>query len=282
MNKWVMISLVAILMVGTIFNGVLYFQQSGDLDDAFAEISSLEGDVLNLQLGNTSLQQDVNLLEDANATLAGTIAGLNDDITAIEEVSGLPVPNIVSAVEPSVVLIYVAGYGFSASGSGIIVTNDGYVVTNHHVIDDATTIEITTMDGEVYSATVIGTNSGRDLALLKITSTKTDFTPIAMGTAEDIIVGESVIAIGYPLGPYLMPGAATFTQGIISAMRALDGYDYVQTDASITHGNSGGALVNNEGKLIGINSSGYGDGLGLNFAIPIDEILVFIGIYITL
>jgi serine protease Do len=180
-------------------------------------------------------------------------AGLPGQVS--QQASGMQIKDVIVMVEPTLVRIDITAPGFSAAGSGVIVDAAGYVLTNQHVIDSATTIKVTVMSGDSYEATVVKSDSDIDLALLKISSNRTDFTVALLGSAEDIFVGEDVLACGFPLGPDL-PGPASFTRGIISAFRTFQGSDYIQTDVTINPGNSGGAVVNLEGKFLGIPTAG--------------------------
>ena len=159
------------------------------------------------------------------------------------------------------------------SGSGIIISNDGYVVTNQHVIDGATEISVILNTGEECVATLIGADAKSDLAVLKIE--KKDLPAAVLGNSENVKVGELAVAIGNPLGQEL---AGSVTAGVISAVNrtmTVDNkvYNLIQTDAAINPGNSGGALVNQFGEVIGINtiklSSESVEGIG--FAIAISE-----------
>lgn len=178
-----------------------------------------------------------------------------------------------------------------ASGSGVIISTDGYIVTNNHVVENADKIEVKLTDKRVLEAKLIGKDPNTDLALLKVT-TNESLPIVKLGNSDDVNIGEWVLAVGYPLGL-----ESTVTAGIVSAKgRSLNllGQDdlrrqyqqnpdevpanaaiesFIQTDAVINRGNSGGALVNAEGELIGINSaiaspSGYYAGYG--FAIPVN------------
>jgi serine protease Do len=159
-----------------------------------------------------------------------------------------------------------------ASGSGFIISADGYVVTNHHVIEDAASITITLNDLREFEAEVVGSDPGSDLALLKIAAT--DLPVVPLGASSRLKVGEWVLAIGSPFGLQYSVSA-----GIVSYMgRSLptDGRNYVsyiQTDVAINPGNSGGPLLNLAGEVIGINSQIFtnsGGSIGLSFAIPVD------------
>ena len=159
------------------------------------------------------------------------------------------------------------------SGSGIIISEDGYIVTNQHVIADATEITIILNTGDEYVATVVGSDSKSDLAVLKINAT--GLTAAVLGDSSQVEVGDLAVAIGNPLGQEL---AGTVTSGVISAVNrkmTVDNrsYNLLQTDAAINPGNSGGALVNKYGEVIGINSIKMSEtGVeGIGFAIAISE-----------
>ncbi|MCX6582660.1 MAG: Do family serine endopeptidase [Candidatus Aminicenantes bacterium] len=153
-------------------------------------------------------------------------------------------------------------------GSGFLISSDGYIITNNHVVANAIKVSITTLDDKEYKAKIIGTDPKTDLALLKI---KADNLPyIELGDSNKIEVGEWVLAIGNPLGQDL-----TVTAGIISAkgrqLGLADYEDFLQTDAAINMGNSGGPLINMDGKVVGINSAilaPAGGNVGIGFAIP--------------
>jgi len=157
-----------------------------------------------------------------------------------------------------------------AVGSGVVVAADGYVLTNNHVIDGADDIKVDLTDGRTVAAKLVGTDKASDLALLKVTAS--DLHPIALGNSDAVQVGDVVLAVGNPLNL-----GQTVTMGIISAKGRSTGVgdgsyeDFLQTDAPINHGNSGGALVNTKGELVGINSQilSPSDGnIGIGFAIP--------------
>ncbi len=160
----------------------------------------------------------------------------------------------------------------SASGSGVIISTDGYIATNNHVVDGATDIEVTLNDNKSYKAEVIGTDPNTDLALIKIDAK--DLTPVLYGNSDNVKVGEWVLAVGNPFNL-----TSTVTAGIVSAKGrnihilqekyAIE--SFIQTDAAVNPGNSGGALVNTRGELIGINTaiaSNTGSYAGYAFAIP--------------
>lgn len=155
-------------------------------------------------------------------------------------------------------------------GSGVIVRQDGYILTNHHVVDRADEVTVELTDGRSFKAKVVGSDEPSDLAVLKIDAP--NLKTLALGDSDEVRVGDVVLAVGNPLGV-----GQTVTMGIVSAKgrstRTGDGSyeDFIQTDAPINRGNSGGALVNTEGELIGINSqilSPSGGNIGIGFSIP--------------
>jgi serine protease Do/serine protease DegQ len=160
-----------------------------------------------------------------------------------------------------------------SAGSGVIVdAANGYVLTNHHVVESAKEIEVVLQDNRSLKATVVGSDEGTDIAVLKLQSPG-QLTQVAFGNSDKVQVGDFVVAIGNPFGLQ-----HTVTSGIVSALGrsgiSPDGYeDFIQTDASINPGNSGGALINLNGELIGINSaifSNSGGNIGIGFAIPVN------------
>jgi len=168
-------------------------------------------------------------------------------------------------------------------GSGVIVSEDGIVITNDHVISGASQIKVTLAGGRDLDAKVIGTDPVADIAVLRISGGDLPVAPV--GTAEGLMIGEWAIAIGNPLGNYVADSEPTVTAGVISAVdRNIapssedEGFYFgmIQTDAAVNPGNSGGALVNADGEVIGINASiisRSGGSEGLGFAIPIDRAL---------
>lgn len=168
-----------------------------------------------------------------------------------------------------------------SSGSGVVISPDGYVLTNFHVIENATEVMVTLPGGEEYEAEIIGTDFITDLALLKLMGR--NFPYATLGDSDDLIIGEWAIALGNPFGLFDISKQPTATAGIISAMDMDFGFqsgkiykDMIQTDAAINRGNSGGPLVNSLGEVIGINTfiytaSQFAEGsIGIGFAIPIN------------
>jgi len=176
------------------------------------------------------------------------------------------------------------GYGFGqprsqeqkGSGSGVIIRPDGYIVTNNHVVNGATSIQVTLNNNQQYEATVVGTDPATDVAIIKVDAQNLPALP--MGDSDQLRLGEWVLAIGSPLGAQLR---STITAGIVSAKgRSMPDNSgefkiesFIQTDAAVNPGNSGGALVNKKGELVGINTaivSQTGSYTGYSFAVPVN------------
>ncbi|MGW0912084.1 S1C family serine protease [Streptomyces sp. NPDC002784] len=215
---------------------------------------------------------------------------------------------IAEAVSPSIVEISAASNSGESTGSGVIITSDGEIITNNHVISGASSIKVTTSDGKEYSAEVVGTDSGKDLALIKLADAS-GLQAASLGDSDGVQVGDTVVAIGSPEGL-----TGTVTSGIVSALdrdvtvstgegqqqqggggwpfefggQEFNGdtgsstttYKALQTDASLNPGNSGGALIDMNGDIIGINSAMYSSAsassdagsVGLGFAIPVNTV----------
>ncbi|MBU6277751.1 MAG: trypsin-like peptidase domain-containing protein [Actinomycetales bacterium] len=208
-------------------------------------------------------------------------------VVAPAPIPGNSIASIVSTALPSVVSIVIEGASQSGSGSGFVLRDDGYIVTNHHVVELAESggsITVVFNDGTKQPGTVVGSNSEYDLAVVKVpTEGLADvLKPMPIGDSGAVNVGDPVIAIGAPLG---LDG--TVTSGIISAVdrpvtagvQGSESYiNAIQTDAAINPGNSGGPLLNAAGQVIGVNSAiatlalGEGGSIGLGFAIPVNSV----------
>lgn len=209
---------------------------------------------------------------------SATAAEMNTDFTAAAEMTVhavVHVKNITVSRQPTNIFEYFQGGGqpraMIGSGSGVIISPDGYIVTNNHVIANASNLEVTLNDNRNYTAKLVGTDPATDIALLKIDG-KDDFPFIPFGDSNTTKIGEWVLAVGNPFNL-----TSTVTAGIISAKsRNLNQFEgspqsFIQTDAAVNRGNSGGALVNTRGELIGINTaitSETGSYVGYSFAVP--------------
>ena len=157
------------------------------------------------------------------------------------------IADVVERARGSVVRIV----GWESSGTGFVVDADGYILTNQHVVADDTILSVEFEDGTTLAPTVLATDWYRDIALLKVTPSDVPLTPLPF--ASNVREGEEVIALGYPLD-WELQGTLTVTKGIVSALPTYDGVDYVQTDAAINAGNSGGPLLNARGEVVGMNT----------------------------
>ena len=185
--------------------------------------------------------------------------------------TALDVKGILAKVEPSVVDIYASSRRESGEGTGIIISPDGYILTNAHVVEGATKVTVGVAGtSKTLPATVIGADAGNDVALIKVDNAS-GLPAAELGRSADVKVGEDVVAIGNALG---LRGDPTVTRGIVSALgRTVENLTgMIQTDAAINPGNSGGPLVNSAGQVIGINTAVAADGAqNIGFAIPIDK-----------
>jgi len=162
----------------------------------------------------------------------------------------------------------------TGTGSGVIVSQDGYILTNNHVVEDADFVQVRLYDKRTFQARVVGTDPNSDIAVLKIDAP--NLVPAELGTSANVEVGQWVIAVGNPLGydNTVSVGVVSTTKRTLQAEGRTLLVDTIQTDAAINQGNSGGALCNSQGQVIGINSaiaSNTGGSIGIGFAIPIDR-----------
>jgi S1-C subfamily serine protease len=194
-------------------------------------------------------------------------------------------PSVVNITTTTLVRDYFSVYPREGAGSGTIIREEGYVLTNFHVIEGADKIQVALSDGSKYPAELIGTAPEHDLAIIRIKSDRS-FRPLKFGNSDDIEVGQKVYAIGNPFGLN-----STLTTGIISAIgRPLTTEsgivieNVIQTDTPINPGNSGGPLIDTEGRIIGINTAIFtpsGGSIGIGFAIPINSARMIIPDLIT-
>ncbi|MEZ4658364.1 MAG: trypsin-like peptidase domain-containing protein [Caldilineaceae bacterium] len=164
------------------------------------------------------------------------------------------------------------------AGSGFVISSEGYILTNYHVVEDAQTVEVNLSDDTTLDAQVIGVDPRNDIAVLKVEAPPELLVPVEFGTSDNLRVGQRAIAIGNPFGQF----GNTLTIGVVSALnRTLEGPDgrtitgIIQTDAAINRGNSGGPLLDSSGRVIGINTAIFspsGSSAGVGFAVPIDTV----------
>ncbi len=274
MNRLAVIVL-SLLIVLSGAGGFMILQQGQDLDDTLSQVAALSGQVASIVSSVSSFSSDMSDLQSSLENIRGDVAGLEESIGGLET-TGSAMLDVVALLRPSVVYVEVELSPFGAgSGSGVILTGEGYVMTNYHVIEDNTSIQVTLSGGDSYSATVIDGDRDLDLAILKLGSSRDDFPAAALGDYQDITIGEGVIALGFPF-PTDIGEELSVSSGIVSSLRFIDGYQYIQTDAAINNGNSGGPLVNLKGEVIGINSWVFTLGEGLGFSIPVNNMKEFI------
>jgi len=228
-----------------------------------------------------------------NASTTTSLAGALSDttLTQLIDAAGLDFAerrniDVYERVSPSVVNIntqvmvrtYFNVVPEEGSGSGFVLDTEGHILTNYHVIENATQIEVSFGDETQTSAIVVGTDERNDLAVIKVDPSVTTLQPVTLGNSDDLRVGQWAIAIGNPFGQF----DRTLTTGVISALnRTLDSDSgqtitgVIQTDAAINRGNSGGPLLDSSGRVIGINTAIYstsGTSAGVGFAVPVDTI----------
>lgn len=204
----------------------------------------------------------------AVATPDAQLASIGDPVVT----TPVDISALVEEVRPSVVRIDAITSAGSGTGTGFVISADGRIATNAHVVGDAATVEVEFSDGARATATVLGSAQSEDLAVIQVD--RNDLTPVEFGSSDDLKVGERVVAIGNSLG---FEGPATATEGIVSALgraiRTDDGNrltELIQTDAAINPGNSGGPLFDLDGKVVGINSAGSLQAQNVGFAIAAD------------
>ncbi len=241
------------------------FEDKDDDENAFGGDHGQNTSPLNPQIGGSTPDIDTSHASESM-----------DDVVVGSEKKVLTTSEIYAKAAPSVVGIVVSTQNGEGSGSGIIMTSDGYIMTNAHVVEDALTVTVTLLDGSEYPAVVVGSDEATDVAVIRID--KTGLAQAVFGDSDQITVGEDAIAIGNPLGLEL---SFTITKGIVSAINrniTVSNYNMtlIQTDAAINPGNSGGPLINQYGEVIGITSAkimasySVSNVEGIGFAIPIN------------
>lgn len=202
----------------------------------------------------------------------GSTNGLSADALSISQIASIVSPSVVEVTTETISTNpFFPQYVQDGAGSGVIISEDGYIITNAHVISGASQIKVRTSDKTEYEAELIGSDSKSDIAVLKIEAT--GLTPAVVGNSDNLVVGEFTLAVGNPMGTL----GGTVTNGIISALNrdiTVQGQtmNLLQTNAAVSPGNSGGGLFNEKGELIGIvNAKSAEEGAeGLGFAIPVN------------
>lgn len=220
----------------------------------------------------------------SHSATAGTPAGTAStpaSTTSVANQSSTSAESIYKSVSPGVVTITTVvtgrfGQTGQGTGSGIVLDSKGNILTNYHVISGAQSVTVTFSDGSTANATVVGTNSNLDLAVIRVSVSASRLHPVTLGNSDSVQIGDTVYAIGAPFGL-----SGSFTEGVVSNLHQSGSTtggnlsNLIQTDAAINPGNSGGPLVNAQGDVIGINASiesPVNGNVGIGFAIPINTV----------
>lgn len=248
-------SLIIIFMITiSIFTYSIYVQQRINFNTLEQEITNLQTDT---QLKINDLTTSIIQIENELNSLGSQIGSIDEDISLLKASTSTDFSGIIEDVIKSVVTIKTN----IGQGTGFII-EEGYIVTNYHVIEGATSAGVYTYDGETHSVTLVGYNENMDIALLKI---EEEYKSLILEDSENIQIGEKVIAIGNPLGLQF-----SVSEGIVSAIHRTGPNNldiYIQTTAELNSGNSGGPLINKKGKVIGMNNFKISDTEGLGFAL---------------
>ena len=223
---------------------------------------------------NSMSENDGRELIVTNGNYAETVG----EVTGIERIYDYSLIDIFEKSEESVVQVNVLrGESDGGMGSGVVYSDEGYIITNQHVVRDAQKVTVTFLDGEAYIGDVVGRDRDLDIAVVKVNPSNTYIQPIKIGDSSKLKVGEKIAAIGNPFGL-----SGSMTSGIVSQIGRLlpqeSGYsipDVIQTDAAINPGNSGGPLINMKGEVVGINTaiqSATGEFSGIGFAVPANTV----------
>ena len=301
-SKWILITII-ILLIGTITNGVLLFEQSAQLEDSQAKITALEEQLSNATDRISSLENDVLALADLSAdisVLETDVSALTTDMSALKagteklatpSLAEANIADIVAMLKPAIVCVdtEVVVYGFGrtitqhGAGSGWIIDANGIIVTNYHVVEGARAITVTLDDGRKFTVNpnTVAADSLNDLAIFKIDAQ--NLPAAAVGDSSNLRVGDWVVTMGNALGL-----GTSAKEGIISRLDislTLDSQQIgglIETSAAINAGNSGGPLINMNGEVIGITNAkvasigveGMGYAISMNKALPIIQELI--------
>jgi len=246
---------IVFIVLSSIFMYMLFVRQNMNYNLLNQKISELEKEI---QIKTNQLSENLLETKEELESLGVRVGSIDYEISLLKASVSEDFSGIIEETVKSVVTIRTD----ISQGTGFIITEDGYVVTNAHVMKGARAAGVITYKGDLYSVRLIGSNEIMDIILLKIDG---EFEPLEFGDSDKVQVGERVIAIGNPLGLQF-----SVTEGIISAVhrKGVNGLEaYIQTDAALNPGNSGGPLINKQGKVIGINNFKAVQGENLGFAL---------------
>ena len=247
--------IIIILIANSIFLYILYGQLQLNYNSLENEIQQLQVDTQTKfnDMSTTILNQKEELI-----SLGSQLGSMDQEFAELKATTSTDFSGIIEKAIKGVVTVKTN----TGQGTGFFITKDGYLITNEHVIDGATAAGIITYDGELHQVKLIGVDARMDIGLLKIEG---NYDLLDLGNSNDISVGEKVIAIGNPLGLQF-----SVSEGIISAVHRAGPNNinaYIQTDAALNPGNSGGPLINKKGEVIGINNFKIGSSESLGFAL---------------
>ena len=258
-HKWIIGSFSSIVLIYIIVSGVFMYTLFVKQEIQFTSLEKkIEESQANIRTLTNSIINTKSTLEKTISTLDIKVGSITEDIDMLKVSAGEDFSGIIEKAVKSVVTIKTD----VGQGTGFIITKDGYIVTNAHVLSGGSRVQAITSEKGSFNAELIGYDGNLDLALLKIEGT---FTQAELGNSNEIQMGEKVIAIGNTLGLKF-----SVSEGIVSGIHRpgpsqLDAY--IQTDAALNPGNSGGPLINKQGEIIGINNFKIGSGENLGFAL---------------
>jgi len=253
--------LILFMVASSLFMYMMFTKQTTDFNELNSKITNLQTDT---QTKFNSVSDNLLSLENESTFLNSQFGSLDTEMTKLKASASSDFSGIIDDAIKSVVTIKTD----TGQGSGFVIASGGYVVTNEHVMANATAATVITYDGKSHRVSLVGDDANMDIALLKIDDTS--YSPIELEDSNNVQIGEKVIAIGNPLGLQF-----SVSEGIVSAVNRegenkLDAY--IQTDASLNPGNSGGPLIDTNGKVIGINNFKISDSENIGFALESDYI----------
>ena len=255
-HKIIIGSVSSLLIILVIINSVMLYFLYGQLEIGYNQLNS---DITKLEADtNSKLSEITDSVISTRQDLSSLEEDFGKELNLLKASVGVDFSGVIELVVPSVVTVRTD----ISQGTGFIITNDGYIITNYHVVKGAKAAGIYTYEGEQHQVSLVGYNEDLDIALLKISG---NYEALELENSNEVSVGEKVIAIGNPLGLQF-----SVSEGIVSAVHreGPNGLEvYIQTDAALNPGNSGGPLINPRGKVIGINNFKIGSSESLGFAL---------------
>lgn len=256
--------LVIFMVMSTIFMYLMYTNQNMNFQELSNRIKNLQ---IETQTKFSDLSETVLNAETELKTLGSHIGSLDKEMVNLKASASADFSSVIEDSIKSVVTVRTD----ISQGSGFIIADGGYVVTNAHVMEDAGAAGVITYDGELHSVSIIGEVTEMDIILLQING---DYEPLELADSDEVQIGEKVIAIGNPLGLQF-----SVSEGIVSAVHRAGPNElevYIQTDAALNPGNSGGPLINKKGEVIGINNFKTETGESLGFALESNQLRIVV------